>query len=214
MVLKNFVKRVLKIIAWILSLFYSYQFFRKFSYLRNAVYSYSIKRIFKSCGENFHVEFPAQIIGSKYISIGRDFCSFARLRIEAHDNHNNVKFEPVLTIGNNFSINFDCHIACCNEVIIGDNVLLASRVFITDHFHGQTKHQDWSIAPNKRILYSSGPVVIEEGVWVGEGACILPNVTIGANSIVGANAVVTKSFPKNSIIGGIPAKIIRRNEEI
>ena len=72
-----------------------------------------------------------------------------------------------------------------------------------------TSKERIAIIPNKRNLISKGPVKIENNVWIGEGACILPNVTIGANSIVGANSVVTKSFPTNSIIGGVPAKLIK-----
>lgn len=53
---------------------------------------------------------------------------------------------------------------------------------------------------------------IGENVEVGAGAKIIRNVTIGSNSIVGANAVVTKSFPKNSILVGVPAKSIAKNE--
>jgi acetyltransferase-like isoleucine patch superfamily enzyme len=52
-------------------------------------------------------------------------------------------------------------------------------------------------------------VIIEDNVWIGEGAAIMPNVTIGSNSIIGANSVVTHSFPSNSVIGGIPAKLIK-----
>ncbi|WP_032599622.1 DapH/DapD/GlmU-related protein, partial [Bacteroides fragilis] len=54
-----------------------------------------------------------------------------------------------------------------------------------------------------------GPVVIGNNVWIGEGASILPNVTIGDNSIVAAHAVVTKNIPANSIAVGCPARIIR-----
>ncbi|MNY78908.1 Galactoside O-acetyltransferase [compost metagenome] len=63
--------------------------------------------------------------------------------------------------------------------------------------------------PAKRRLYSKGPVIIEDNVWLGEGVVVLPGVTIGENSIVGANAVVTKSIPKNCVAGGNPARIIR-----
>lgn len=56
---------------------------------------------------------------------------------------------------------------------------------------------------------SSKPVCIGNDVWIGEGVCIMPGVTIGDNVIIGANAVVTHSFPKNVVIVGVPAKIIK-----
>lgn len=62
--------------------------------------------------------------------------------------------------------------------------------------------------PSKRPL-SSKPVCIGNNVWIGEGVCVMPGVTIGDNVIIGANAVVTHSFPKNVVIAGVPAKIIK-----
>lgn len=59
------------------------------------------------------------------------------------------------------------------------------------------------------VLISKGPVVIEDNVWIGEHACIMPGTTIGKGSIVGANAVVTKDVPPYSLVGGVPAKLIK-----
>ena len=62
---------------------------------------------------------------------------------------------------------------------------------------------------NMRPMYSKGPVVIEDNVWIGEMVCILPNVRIGKGSIIGANAVVTKDVPANALVGGNPARVIK-----
>ncbi len=56
---------------------------------------------------------------------------------------------------------------------------------------------------------SKGAVIIKDNVWVGEGVAILSGVTIGENAIIATNAVVTKDVPANSVVGGIPAKIIK-----
>lgn len=92
--------------------------------------------------------------------------------------------------------------------MIGNNVLVVSRVTILDHFHGNITTSDLLIPPSKRPL-SSKPVCIGNNVWIGEGVCIMPGVTIGDNVIIGANAVVTHSFPKNVVIAGVLAKIIK-----
>jgi len=60
--------------------------------------------------------------------------------------------------------------------------------------------------------FGSGAPTVENDVWIGPGARILGELTIGQNSIVGANAVVTRDVPENSIVGGIPAKLIRTIE--
>lgn len=178
--------------------------------IQNMIFSQILKTSFKSAGKHFFVEYPLRSLGGEYITIGDHFCSFGRLRLEAHAFHNGFRFSPQISIGDNVSLNYDCHIGCINKITIGNNVLIASRVTILDHFHGEINSESLSIPPSQRAIISKGPVVIEDNVWIGEGVAIMPNITIGKNSIIGANAVVTKSFPANSIIGGIPAKILKQ----
>ncbi|OHB58918.1 MAG: hypothetical protein A2Y12_17715 [Planctomycetes bacterium GWF2_42_9] len=59
-------------------------------------------------------------------------------------------------------------------------------------------------------LVNPGTVQIEDEVWLGEGVCVMPNVTIGKHSVIGSNAVVTKNIPPYSVAVGIPAKVIRQ----
>lgn len=163
---------------------------------------------FKSCGKNFHVG-PSYILnGMEYITIGDDFYAGAHFRMEAFENFAGEKFNPQLIIGNNVGFQELCHVGCVNSVSIGDGCLFASKVFITDHLHGNVSKEDLSQSPENRKL-SYKPVKIGKNVWVGDGVCILPGVTLGDNVIVGANAVVTHSFPANSVIAGCPAKIIK-----
>jgi acetyltransferase-like isoleucine patch superfamily enzyme len=163
---------------------------------------------FLKVGKNISISSPNRIIGHKYISLGDKVSSLYGLRVEAFDSFRGEKFMPSIEIGNNVCFNTDCHIACINKIVIGNNVLIASRVFITDHAHGDTD-SGIDLAPGDRPLLSKGPVIIGNNVWIGEGVVILPNVKIGDNCIIGANSVVTKNFEKNSVIAGIPAKIIK-----
>ncbi len=193
--------------------------YNRFFYLKNisiffkiiisGFYSGYISYLFKFCGYNFRTLYPFYIIGGEKISIGNNFSSFRRNRIEVFGKILNINFNGKLTIGDNFSMNDDCHIACINKITIGNNVLFASKIFVTDHYHGEINKENLLIPPSKRLLYSKGEVIIQDNVWVGEGVVILPGVTIGENCVIGANSVITKSFPKNSIIGGNPAKLIR-----
>lgn len=204
-IFQKITKPFIKVLAF---LFYPV-YFNLFTQLRNSFYAEVMRKGFKKVGKDFYLEYPSQILGAKYIEIGESFSSFARLRLEAFDNHNGHPFSPAVFIGEHVSMNYDCHIGACNKIVIGNNVLIGSNVLITDHFHGEISAKDFLLPPGKRKLFSKGPVIIGNNVWIGDGVAIMPNITIGDNSVVGANAVVTSSFPANAIIAGNPAKLIR-----
>ena len=164
----------------------------------------------KYCGVNPRIYKPVSLKGLKYIRLGDNFkLDFGGI-LEAWDMHNGIAFSPQVIVGNNVSFGKNCHIGCINQVVIEDNVLVGSGVMIIDHNHGESFENEFHIPPNKRKLYSKGPIYICENVWIGENACILHGVTIGKNSIVGANAVVTKNIPSNCVVAGNPAKIIKK----
>lgn len=91
-------------------------------------------------------------------------------------------------------------------ITIGRNVLMGQDVVMmaTSHEHG---------ALDRPIILQGEaeeePIIIEDGVWVGTRAIILPGVNVGHDSIVGAGAVVTKSCPPYSILGGVPARVLK-----
>ena len=149
---------------------------------------------------------PRSILGLGSMKFGDNIRILAGARLEVYKQR---PYEAMLKIGSNVSINYDIHIGCINKIVIGDNTLIASDVFITDHSHGDPHAPASDLSYSDMKLFSPGPVIIEKNCWIGEKASIMPNVQIGAGSIVGANSVVTKSFPPNSIIAGVPAKLIR-----
>ena len=101
------------------------------------------------------------------------------------------------------------HISCANRIIIGDNLLTGKWVTITDNSHGETNKEMLMSNPKYRPLYSKGPVIIGNNVWIGDKVTILPNVRIGDGAVIAANSVVTKDVPSYSVVGGIPAKILK-----
>nr|PMF58931.1 hypothetical protein BCV09_21845 [Vibrio cyclitrophicus]PMH17190.1 hypothetical protein BCU73_07625 [Vibrio cyclitrophicus] len=156
------------------------------------------------------IRLPFDIRNRKYVRIGEYFTAGRNCRLETY-NKNQVS----LILGSNCELNDNVHIACAESIQIMDNVLIASRVFITDlnHGHYSASHSsDAKSVVSKRPLDTS-PVVIGSNCWLGEGVVINKGVVLGENCIVAANSVVTKSFPKNCIVGGVPAKLIKFYDE-
>lgn len=152
------------------------------------------------------------IIGKRNISIGNRFGAGKGLWIEAIDQYNNQRFHQAINIGTNVSIGEYVHIGCVNSISIGDNVLMGSKIYITDHNHGRYSGLDIdapSLPPSKRVLTEGNAVRICDNVWVGEFVTILPGVTVGAGSIIGSHTTVTHDVPPASIVVGSPAKVIK-----
>jgi acetyltransferase-like isoleucine patch superfamily enzyme len=178
----------------------------------NRLFFFPYKHRFSSCGSRVLIETPFIINGESKIKIGNNVRIKQGLHMEAISEHLGTKYEPEIVIGDNVSINYDVHIAAIDKVVIEDDVLIASKVFISDHSHGNTEVESLKILPSKRQLYSKGPVQIKKGAWIGENVSILSGVTIGENSVIGANSVVTKNVDANCVVAGCPAKVIRLNK--
>jgi acetyltransferase-like isoleucine patch superfamily enzyme len=124
--------------------------------------------------------------------------------------------KETLFIGQNCEFGDMTHIVAYERVEIGNNVLIASKCFISDTSHGNYKGESQSnpdLPPNKRELVTK-PTKIGNNVWIGENAVILAGAEIGDGCVIGANSVVTKQIPQNSIAVGSPAKVVRKYEYI
>ena len=156
------------------------------------------------------IRFPIDIRGKKFIHISEGFTTGVGCRIEAYPEDQKTK---TLFIGKDFQMNDYVHITAMESVKIGNNVLMASKIYISDCSHGSylgnENDSDPNTAPDKRALISK-PVLIEDNVWIGEFVSVLPGVTIGKGSIIGANSVVSKSIPANVIAVGAPAQPIKK----
>ena len=106
-------------------------------------------------------------------------------------------------VGDNFLANYNVTILDIREVRIGDNVMIGPNTMITTVGHPLTP------MGRRKHLGIATPVTIGNDVWIGGNVTILPGVHIGNNVVIAAGAVVTKDVPDNSLVGGIPAKIIK-----
>jgi len=110
-------------------------------------------------------------------------------------------------IGDHVYLNYLCTILDNNEVHIGHYVMIGPAVQIYTAAHllqAEPRIQGWEVAK---------PIVIEDNVWIGGGAILLPGVRIGRNAVVGAGAVVPRSVPANTVVAGNPARVIREIEQ-
>jgi acetyltransferase-like isoleucine patch superfamily enzyme len=104
-------------------------------------------------------------------------------------------------IGKNVFINFDCVFLDYGGITIGDCVFIAPQVSLLTEGH--------PVSPENRHSLTVAPIHIKRNAWIGANATIMQGVTIGENAVVAAGAVVTKDVPENTVVGGIPAKIIK-----
>ncbi len=195
-------------------LLYFCRFFLKIISLTNklhdSVYWYVYKKTFGKVGLNIKIKAPFISHGLENVFIGDNFTADRNLKIRTFSSYNGRQhFTPKLIICDNVSVQTDCHISCINSIYIGSGTLIASGVYISDHFHGAANHLDIKTSPAERDLSSKGGVSIGKNVWIGERAIILPGVNIGDYTIIGANSVVTKNIPSYSIACGVPARIIK-----
>ena len=166
---------------------------------------------FAHWGKGSHLGWKAmRLKGLKYISVGDKTYIAPGVQLTAWDSHNGNKYTPSIIIGNYCSVRANCHITAINSIHIGDNLLTGTNVLITDNSHGQSTREHMSLPFFERPLYSKGPVVIGNNVWLGNTVCVMPGVTIGDGAVIGANSVVTHDIPAYAVAAGIPAKIIKQ----
>ena len=113
-----------------------------------------------------------------------------------------TNFGQHICIGKNVFINHGCSFLDLGGITIEDDVLIGPKVNLITENH--------PIDPSNRKSLDLAKIVIKKNAWIGAGAIILPGVTVGENAVVAAGAVVTKDVPANTIVGGVPATLIKK----
>lgn len=116
--------------------------------------------------------------------------------------------EGEVSIGAKTVIGQECTISAFQHIAVGRECIVADRVMLIDFDHGVTEVE----RPIRLQGIYKRDIDVGHNVWIGYGACILRGVTVGDNSVVGTSAVLTRSFPENSVVGGVPARLIRTRE--
>ena len=157
--------------------------------------SYEAQKITMDLNSSFHsreeiVEIFSELTGEK---VDSSFICFPPFYTD---------FGKNITIGKNVFFNTGCSFQDRGGITIGNGSMLGMNVTIATLNHG--------LPLITRNTTFPSPVIIGENVWIGSNSTILPGVTIGDNSVVAAGAVVTKDVPENTVVAGVPAKVIKK----
>lgn len=112
-----------------------------------------------------------------------------------------INFGKFTKLGKHVFINHGCSFLDLGGITIEDHVLIGPQVKLVTENH--------PLNPEDRRGMLAKPILIKENAWIGAGATLLPGITIGKNSVVAAGALVTKDVPPDTVVGGVPAKILK-----
>lgn len=111
-----------------------------------------------------------------------------------------------INIGRLFYCNRHAMINACERITIGCRVQIGPYAYVTDFDHDLVSRLDRSF---HRPIAGTAPVVIEDEVWIGAHAVVLKGVVVGRRSVIAAGAVVTRDVPPDTVVAGVPARVIR-----
>ena len=113
----------------------------------------------------------------------------------------NINYGPGVALGRDCFLNFGCTLLALGGITIEDDVFIGPHCVLATEYHPED--------PASRHSLLTKPIVVKRNAWLGAGVTILAGVTVGENAVVAAGAVVTKDVPANTIVGGVPAMVIR-----
>lgn len=167
------------------------------------------KMMFKSIGTKSIIKSP-MFLTPEYISIGNGCYIWNDARIEAVTTYANERFNPHIVLEDGVTIQQRCHITAADTLIIGKDTLISFDVSIQDTDH---EYEDLSIPVGNQPLIVK-KTQIGENCFIGSGAKIQAGTILGRHCVVGTNAVVRGTFPDYSVIVGVPARIVKRYDDI
>jgi serine acetyltransferase len=173
------------------------------SYLYKILFILIYKKLFKKIETDSLLYKPFRIDGIRKISIGKGSVFQRGAWLYCAET---CEDDTELEIGDGCVFGYNNHITSVKSVKIGNNVLTANNVYISDNIHGYEDINTPII--NQPILFKR-QVVIGCGTWLGENAVVI-GAKIGKNCVIGANAVVTKDIPDYSVAVGVPAVVIKQ----
>lgn len=162
-------------------------------------------------GDHVHLTQGCLIQGGKHVSIGSRSYLGPNSQLNAINGFiGGAHLSGTIVIGEHFWATGELQILSATNVSIGNNVMIASNVFICDYSHG---YSNGSLPYIDQPFEKLSPIAIGSGTWIGQNSMINPGVKIGHQAIIGANSVVTRDIPDYCIAVGAPARTIKRYDQ-
>jgi acetyltransferase-like isoleucine patch superfamily enzyme len=181
--------------------------FIKFEGVLHRLYAPVFRLRFRRYGKGAFVSPYATVLGTEHIAIGTH-SSVGRRSLLVIVPQPDSGATSQITIGDKTYVGRGCTLAACGSIELGNEITIGDNVYVSAGQHGFGE-------PGTRVLeqpMQTGTVRVEDGAWIGYGAFIssTSSLTIGRGAIVAANAVVTRDVPALTMVGGVPARTIRR----
>ncbi len=157
----------------------------------------------ETAGRRLFVHALPHVSGHARISIGSDVKFYGKVGVVSARVFDN----PGLIIGNNVAIGHLVHFLVNREIVIEDNVMIASKCTLSDN-DGHPRDPQLRATGLPSLKDDIKPVRICRNAWLGEGCQVRKGVTVGEGAIIGVNSVVLTDIPANSIAMGVPARVV------
>ena len=180
--------------------------FKNAAYFARYVYK-TIAHPFNKIGFPVGFESNVCLYNARCMSIGNYVFIGKNVILQIPDEFKKNSPYPRIIIEDKVTISMGAWINAVKKVHIKKNVLIGPNVFIADHMH---KYTNADVSIKAQGIDRIEEVIIEEDSWICANSIINPGVTIGKHAIVGANSVVTKNVPAYTVVGGSPAKPLKK----
>jgi acetyltransferase-like isoleucine patch superfamily enzyme len=161
---------------------------------------------FKEFGAGSRIAPPFRYYGLNQISVGEKVIINRDCWIQVLGGRQDDTSAKIV-IRAHAGIGMGASISAAQQITIGEYVLLARNVYISDHAHA---YENLDVPIMRQGIDGIAPVSIGRNTWLGENAVVLPGVTIGEHCVIGANAVVNTSIPDFSVAVGAPARVVKQ----
>ena len=163
---------------------------------------YAYKPLFKNVEGNFYIDSGVTILGFENIKLKKNINFMKNSYVYAHD-------QGSIEIGNNFTLNTNSQLgASFGKIVIGNDCAIAVNCVLRASNH---TFDDLEV-PFRKQGHTYGEIILEDDVWIASNCVVTANIKIGRSSIIGAGSVVTEDVEPYSIMGGVPAKLIKKRK--